>query len=81
LFLSGFGTLNFKEHGIPTLKEYVAQYCHKLGISGIDNFDFYLAFVCFRVAAILQGVYKRALKGNIPESWAFLFLGFAALTS
>ncbi|XP_064619377.1 acyl-CoA dehydrogenase family member 10-like isoform X2 [Lineus longissimus] len=66
--LPGFGALNFQKHGIPSLKEYVAQYCRKLGISGVDNFDFYLAFVCYRVAAILQGVYKRALKGQASST-------------
>ena len=30
----------------------------------IDNWDFYVAFNFFRFAAILQGVYKRAITGN-----------------
>jgi aminoglycoside phosphotransferase (APT) family kinase protein len=34
------------------------------GASPIDNWTFYLAFSFFRLAAILQGVYKRALDGN-----------------
>ena len=32
--------------------------------TGIDNWTFYLAFSFFRLAAICQGVYKRALDGN-----------------
>jgi hypothetical protein len=31
-------------------------------IDGIQNWNFYLGFAFFRIAAILQGVYKRALQ-------------------
>ena len=50
--------------GLPSEAEYVARYCERRGISGIDNWVFYLAFSFFRLAAICQGVYKRALDGN-----------------
>jgi aminoglycoside phosphotransferase (APT) family kinase protein len=35
-----------------------------MGIDGIENWNFHLAFAYFRVAAILQGVAKRAEQGN-----------------
>ncbi len=50
--------------GIPTEEEYVAQYCQRMGIAKIDNWCFYLAFSFFRLAAIAQGVAKRASQGN-----------------
>ncbi|MFT5521854.1 MAG: aminoglycoside phosphotransferase (APT) family kinase protein [Enterobacterales bacterium] len=50
--------------GIPTEEEYVALYCQRLGIEKIDNWTFYLAFSFFRLAAIAQGVAKRASQGN-----------------
>ncbi len=50
--------------GIPTEADYVARYCARTGIDGIPRWDFYLAFSLFRMAAILQGVLKRALSGN-----------------
>ncbi|HTV68618.1 MAG TPA: phosphotransferase [Rhizobiaceae bacterium] len=50
--------------GLPSEEEYVARYCERRGIAGIDNWAFYLAFSFFRLAAICQGVYKRALDGN-----------------
>ena len=50
--------------GIPSEAEYVAQYCQRMGIAGIDNWTFYLAFSFFRLAAIVQGVAKRATQGN-----------------
>ena len=50
--------------GIPTEEEYVATYCKRMGIERIDNFGFYVAFSFFRLAAIVQGVAKRAVDGN-----------------
>jgi hypothetical protein len=40
----------------------VARYSERSGIG--DNWTFCLAFSFFRLAAILQGVYKRSLDGN-----------------
>ncbi|MDB2529888.1 phosphotransferase family protein, partial [Paracoccaceae bacterium] len=39
-------------------------YCAQRGLAQINRFEFYLAFCYFRMAAILQGVKKRALEGN-----------------
>ena len=50
--------------GLPTEEEYVAAYCKRRNINEIDNWSFYVAFSFFKLAAILQGVYKRALDGN-----------------
>ena len=56
--------------GIPTEAEYVADYCHRMGIERIDNWSFYLAFSFFRLAAIVQGVAKRASQGNASNEHA-----------
>ena len=50
--------------GIDRKAEFVESYCKRAGIPGIDKFGFYLAFTFFRMAGIIQGVYKRALDGN-----------------
>jgi aminoglycoside phosphotransferase (APT) family kinase protein len=50
--------------GLPTDAEFIAAYCKRRGLDKIDNFGFYLAFCFFRMAAIIQGVLKRALDGN-----------------
>ena len=50
--------------GLPSEADYVAAYCRRRGIDGIANWTFLLAFSFFRLAAICQGVYKRALDGN-----------------
>ncbi len=62
--ISGLRGRNLEELGIPSEEEYVAKYCERTGIDGIDNFGFYVAFSFFRLAAIIQGVAKRALDGN-----------------
>lgn len=53
--------------GLPTDEEFVAAYCRRMGLPGIDKFGFYLAFCFFRMAAIIQGVKKRGLDGNASD--------------
>ena len=60
----GLGGIDRKAIGLPSEEEYVAAYCERRKIGGIDNWHFYLAFCFFRLLAILQGVYKRSLDGN-----------------
>ncbi len=60
----GLGGIDRTAAGLPTEEDYVASYCRRRGIAGIDNWTFYLAFSFFRLAAICQGVYKRSLDGN-----------------
>ena len=50
--------------GLPSDEAFIAAYCARRGIDGIDNFGFFLGFCFFRMAAIIQGVLKRALDGN-----------------
>ncbi|MCB1426815.1 MAG: phosphotransferase family protein [Zhengella sp.] len=60
----GLGGVDRHAIGLPTEAEYVARYCERRGLDGIADWDFYIAFSFFRLAAILQGVYKRSLDGN-----------------
>lgn len=62
--------------GIPTEEEYVAQYCQRMGLEKIDNWVFCLAFSFYRLAAIAQGVAKRASQGNASNSNADKIGGF-----
>ncbi len=50
--------------GLPSDQAFIARYCERRGLPEIENFGFYLAFCFFRMAGIIQGVYKRALDGN-----------------
>lgn len=60
----GLGSIDRAALGLPSEEAYVAAYCRRRGLAGIDNWSFFLAFSFFRLAAICQGVYKRALDGN-----------------
>lgn len=60
----GLGGLDRAALGIPSEQAYVSAYCERRGIDAIGDWTFYLAFSFFRMAAILQGVLKRALDGN-----------------
>lgn len=55
---------DLKALGIPEEQEFVDLYCERTGRSGIENWDYYLAFNIFRLAAILQGIAKRVLDGT-----------------
>ena len=57
-------------NGIPTEAEYIETYCRRTGLSGIPDWNFYLAFSMFRLASILQGVYARGLQGNAASTYA-----------
>ena len=59
----GLAGLDLAALGIPSEEQFVRRYCERTGRSGIAHWDFYLAYNLFRIAAILQGVYKRALDG------------------
>ena len=49
--------------GIPLNDDFINQYCEFRKIPQMKNFNFYLAFCFFRMAAVIQGVKKRALEG------------------
>jgi aminoglycoside phosphotransferase (APT) family kinase protein len=66
--MSGLRGRNLEKLGIPGEEEYVARYCERAGIDGIRNFSFYVAFAFFRLAAIVQGVAKRAVDGNASNT-------------
>ncbi len=63
----GLAGIDREALGLPSDRAFIAQYCERRGLPGIDNFGFYLAFNFFRMAGILQGVYKRALDGNASD--------------
>ena len=56
--------------GIPDEESFVARYCELAGRGPIEHWAFYMVFVMFRSAAIVQGVYKRGLDGNASSERA-----------
>jgi aminoglycoside phosphotransferase (APT) family kinase protein len=66
----GIAGLDLTALGIPSEEEYIARYCERTGRTGIAHWDFYLAFGLFRIAAILQGIARRALDGTAASAQA-----------
>lgn len=60
----GLAGVDRRAAGLMEDEEFLADYCARAGLPGIEGFGFYLAFTFFRMAGIIQGVYKRALDGN-----------------
>ena len=67
---SGLDGLDLEKLGLPTEAAYVESYCRHMGIDEIENWDYFLAFSFFRLAAIAQGVAKRASQGNASNASA-----------
>ncbi len=61
--------------GLQSDEEFIANYCERRGLNGIDDFGFYLSFCFFRMAGIIQGVLKRALDGNASNPERAMKLG------
>ena len=68
--IAGLAGLDRAELGLPSDENYIAAYCQRTGRSGIDNWPFYMAFCFFRIAAILQGIKKRAQIGTASSAEA-----------
>lgn len=64
----GFGEVHLTALGIPEESEYVAAYARRTGRDPGEDWRFFLAFSFFRYAAIVQGVYARALQGNASSA-------------
>ncbi|MEM8817817.1 MAG: phosphotransferase family protein, partial [Pseudomonadota bacterium] len=66
--MSGLRGKDLAALGIPDQDSYLDAYCRRMGIDRIDNFNFYVAFSFFRLAAIVQGVARRAVEGNASNA-------------
>jgi aminoglycoside phosphotransferase (APT) family kinase protein len=70
----GIGGLDHAALGIPVESEYVARYCERTGFTTpallAQDWNFYLAYNLFRMAAILQGIAKRVEDGTASSEQA-----------
>ncbi len=68
----GLESLDPHALGVPTVSEYLAAYCARLGREALppDHWEYYIIFNMFRLVGILQGVAKRALQGNASSAEA-----------
>jgi aminoglycoside phosphotransferase (APT) family kinase protein len=70
----GIGGLDHAALGIPLEAEYVRRYCERTRIATPQelarDWNFYLAYNLFRMAAILQGIAKRVEDGTASSTQA-----------
>jgi acyl-CoA dehydrogenase len=64
----GIGGLDLQALGIPGESEYRRRYGQRTGTGDTPHWDFYLAYNLFRMAAILQGIAKRAQDGTAASA-------------
>lgn len=78
----GLAGLDIAALGIPGEQQFLELYCKFSGRDRIPDWTFFLSFAYFRMAAITQGVYARALQGNAADRRAIQYgehaKGFAA---
>jgi aminoglycoside phosphotransferase (APT) family kinase protein len=68
----GIGGLDLGNLGIPMQGDYLRRYCERTGVPEPSprDWNFYLAYNLFRIAAILQGIAKRAEDGTASSAQA-----------
>ncbi len=64
----GLADADFAAMGIPDEAQYRALYCKRTGRDSIPNWDFYMVYNMFRLAAILQGIMGRVVEGNASSA-------------
>jgi aminoglycoside phosphotransferase (APT) family kinase protein len=68
--VAGLGGVDPVGLGLPSQEAYIEAYCRRTGRQAIGNWDFYLAFNFFRLAAIFHGIKGRVLRGNASNAQA-----------
>ena len=70
----GIGGLDLAALGIPDEADYIRRYCERTGFTTPEalapDWNFYLAYNMFRIAAILQGIAKRVEAGTASSEQA-----------
>jgi aminoglycoside phosphotransferase (APT) family kinase protein len=66
--VAGLGDVDPRALMLPTEEEYIAEYCRNTGRDGIENYNFYVAFNLFRLAAIFHGIKGRYLRGTASSA-------------
>jgi aminoglycoside phosphotransferase (APT) family kinase protein len=64
--------LDLEALAVPAVSDYLAEYCKRLGreVLAPHEWEYYIVFNMFRLAAILQGIAARAIQGNASSQQA-----------
>ncbi|MBT8472375.1 MAG: phosphotransferase family protein, partial [Marinicaulis sp.] len=66
----GLAGLDIDALKIPSVDVTIKRYCERTNRDNIADLEFSLAYNMFRLAAIVQGVYARAIQGNASSEEA-----------
>jgi aminoglycoside phosphotransferase (APT) family kinase protein len=68
--LGGLRGLDLQALGTPDEASFIEAYAARRGLAAVPDNRFFVTLALFRLAAILQGVYRRGLDGNAASSEA-----------
>jgi aminoglycoside phosphotransferase (APT) family kinase protein len=68
--VAGLGSADLVALNIPSEADYLAAYCRRTGRTNIPDYDFYVAFNFFRLAAIFHGIKGRVIRGTAASAVA-----------
>lgn len=68
--VAGLGGADPAPLGLPTEASYVEAYCRRTGRLDLPDWDFYIAFNLFRLAAIFHGIKGRVIRGTANSEHA-----------
>ena len=68
--VAGLAGADLVSLSIPSEAEYISAYCRATGREGIPDYEFYIAFNFFRLAAIFHGIKRRVIRGTAASAHA-----------
>lgn len=68
--VAGIGGADPIKLGLPSEADYIEAYCMYTGRGEIPDWDFYMAFNFFRLAAIFHGIKGRVIRGTANSAHA-----------
>lgn len=68
--IAGLVGADLNKLNIPSQEDYIKAYCRRTGRETIANWDFYVAFNYFRLAAIFHGIKGRVIRGTAASEHA-----------
>lgn len=68
--VAGLAGANLELLGLPLEADYVRSYCARTNRAEIKNYQFYIAFNFFRMAAIFHGIKGRVIRGTASSATA-----------
>lgn len=68
--VAGLAGADLEALNIPSEEAYVAAYCKRTGRAAMPNYQFYMAFNFFRMAAIFHGIKGRVIRGTASSAQA-----------